>query len=777
MEARNGNRPRRFLLLLVVYFTKLSTTYSLSRALLQARMSGPPSFQQETRVPSSSDVCHALPFVEASVAGILQLEAHEDADPRHLSSSHQELAIDPQTFCVVQTVIPPSLNINERCVAHDLHIRDLIPLANECDRLLFETHDSTPVANVSRIERMRQDPLIRLVRLEQEKYVSSGKETHSVPPNDSFIDSWVLTCTLLALNALETAIRKATGFTTAKAPLLTTMLQKIPHQDDILVPVLELVLLPTGLNLRNLLWHGFVAEHLPRAWLALVLVLQHQVQHMCGNNQEPENSFVLEKSAVLRHVGGSHPRLARAVQQGRTIRHTLKRDGSESSTFQIIADWLPTSHRSLWRHCVDNLLSHTDETLDCPWITTSHLLLLLEHGLRLDWCRLHDSHKDSQARHGQFYVTLDGHGQRHKHNLLLHPFMYESLLHSSPSNDTREACRENLLIRRIGASTVALLTDLLVSPAGGPNVRACLSHGLLDCYLENELQSLLSRKVECSVSKTCAATDIRMEKDVSGAWDIMDILLLALARVAAAPNESSSGSKDALQYYRPVFSYTAVTLQRLRGIQKQLLVRFPEMIQANSDLIESWQVHSALAPPQSLSQLAVATDDLNDQLNTLLYSLGTSSETWTVLDLLAEHETNQGLASLGATRLLLWELDQAVESFLDRLKPALQLLHDTTKDRRRSERVVACARPAMQIFMFCAAVSFLSLRRGLDKTIGNDANDLKKAVQRTRMVLSTVDTFLLKNAERAFQAIDSYARGKAVKDVARMIHSRSAQGY
>ena len=42
------------------------------------------------------------------------------------------------------------------------------------------------------------------------------------------------------------------------------------------VNVLQLLLLPTGLNLRNILWHGFCAC-IPRPWLALILILTSQL--------------------------------------------------------------------------------------------------------------------------------------------------------------------------------------------------------------------------------------------------------------------------------------------------------------------------------------------------------------------------------------------------------------------------------------------------------------------------------------------------------------------
>jgi hypothetical protein len=75
----------------------------------------------------------------------------------------------------------------------------------------------------------------------------------------------------LALNGLELAIRHSTGYKTGRVPLLKTMIAKLHPKD--LARVCALLLLPTGINLQSLLWHGFVAANLPQPWLALVLIL------------------------------------------------------------------------------------------------------------------------------------------------------------------------------------------------------------------------------------------------------------------------------------------------------------------------------------------------------------------------------------------------------------------------------------------------------------------------------------------------------------------------
>ena len=69
-------------------------------------------------------------------------------------------------------------------------------------------------------------------------------------------------------------------------------------------------------------------------------------------------------------------------------------------------------------------LSTTDEQKPAPATIVAVLLtLLLEHGLRLLWCESNQRPLDRVARPHHFYVTLDGHGQRHKHDVILHPYV------------------------------------------------------------------------------------------------------------------------------------------------------------------------------------------------------------------------------------------------------------------------------------------------------------------------------------------------------------------
>jgi hypothetical protein len=145
-------------------------------------------------------------------------------------------------------------------------------------------------------------------------------------------------------------------------------------------------------------------------------------------------------------------------------------------------------------------------------------------------------------------------------------------------------------------------------------------------------------------------------------------------------------------------------------------------------------------------------------------------------DAFGEYDDNRRLQSLGASRLLLQELATAIDSHLGRLEPALAFLtndeaHDqnkidsmpsTTAIKRKTKtfmRVVRTSEIIVSFFLFCLWVATESLEPGKQP---ND--DLWNLVRRTRMVLSTVCTFMDSNMDRAIKSIETYARSRVVKE-------------
>jgi len=665
-------------------------------------------------------------------------------------------------------------------------IQDLIPLACQCDQVVFGDDDhvamTTPACWI--LEAMQGDVQIQALT----KLASSGTTTGG---SDA---AGITVSLILALNALESTLRQS--IPGGRAPLLTNLLARYRQQaagtstSSPSTPtsiVLDLLLLPnTGLNLRNLLWHGFCgASTALRPWLALVLVLLQQLREELYKDNDDDAVNIAAAAATISPTVESplfrnahnvnsltKQRLMDIVAQGRALRAELGKTESSESV-DPIAQWIVPAdhphHRALWEYCVKKL--QPDCPSPSPVIVSVLLTFLLEHGLRLLWCApsCNDRPEDRIARNNHFYVTLDGHGQRHKHDVILHPFL--------GGDNGNGPSKKNRLVLQLGGSSVALLTDLFISGSGGPNLRAALSHGVYDDQMDLELQGLV---LEPKISST---------QNKNTAWDVVDVLLAAMEQIAISisnSHEQPMGNvSPAVQQYRPIFSFTASTLDVLNEAQSAL-ERLTTLIRNNPT-----HTTGVLVPglPASVADLSMPADLTQTQLNGVLSMLqwkGGGDSGWTADDVFAEHETNRILEPLGATRSLLSDISIATCTLQNSLEEALQNLDGTVesssgagRQRKQMKRVAACSQVILQFYSFAAHVGVLSLQQVLfagnnklsssgataDISVVADTTEMLKAVERTRMVVSTVSTFVLKNTDRAWKAMDQYAKGKIVKKI------------
>ena len=85
--------------------------------------------------------------------------------------------------------------------------------------------------------------------------------------------------------------------------------------------------------------------------------------------------------------------------------------------------FVPSSHQNLLRFTLHELgttcLSSTQIAPPLITIFITSMSLLLEHSFRMVWCRVNDRMDDSIARPASYYVTLDGHGQKDKHEVMI----------------------------------------------------------------------------------------------------------------------------------------------------------------------------------------------------------------------------------------------------------------------------------------------------------------------------------------------------------------------
>ena len=337
-----------------------------------------------------------------------------------------------------------------------LPMDDLVNIASECEKVLFETSDMTT--------HKLPKPIRGMIFLAESTYESEEERL-----------SHTLISTLLALNLVEASVRELNSQKDGRAPLLKDMIENV--EDSLLASILRSLLLPNdGINLRNLLWHGFVT-HIPRRWLALCVILILSMDKLNDKHSMGAISTKRNDHDVMESLSSfsKHDELKTIIDSGKVLissLETIKNFESLVMESQIV----PSSHQSLLRIALRSY-SHA-----YPVCFSAVMVILLEHFIRILWC---DSNErvGKVATPGDYYVTLDGVGQRYKHDVVLHPYC------SNPVNEGYQPqLIRNKLVHRLGPSTMALLTDLFASPRGGPNIRAALAHGSYNEFIGMELE-------------------------------------------------------------------------------------------------------------------------------------------------------------------------------------------------------------------------------------------------------------------------------------------------
>ena len=492
------------------------------------------------------------------------------------------------------------------------------------------------------------------------------------------------------------------------------MIQNI--KDVNLRQMLELLLLPSGLNLRNLVWHGFVStSELPQSWCALCLVLTNQLVLKQQQTASPPNDHDPNKDDITKilDVRRTNSELVQSLDDA----HQLLETSDQQKVYDTIFHWIPPTHQSQFELAWD-----WKETK--PTCAIAILCILLEHCLRIEWCHCNQLVEHSQARPNAYYVTLDGHGQRHLHDVLLDPYL------STGS--------KNQLIPTLDGPLTALLTDLFCAPNGGPNLRATVSHGTWDAFIEAEL---LQEPYSSS-----------MQRDKLCDWQ--RILIFVMYQCAVACQNDGSGGASLV--YRPVFSYTAVMNRLVEQVTYQL--------QSIQDLLHDYDVPSStlLLPTIDLSTWS----KLTKVQNRLFIQWTTAESVW------EEAKLNEILGgNCNLIRALLDDLVQVTLALKDWIITTQQTALDEPnlppKQHAKFQRRLHHASMAYNLYQFSFQLCILALEHHLDHN-GDDGAEiavLTTALKRSRMVISTVSTFVHTNPDRARKAYQTYCQGKAVKAI------------
>ena len=426
----------------------------------------------------------------------------------------------------------------------------------------------------------------------------------------------------------------------------------------------------------------------------------------------------------------------------------------------LIPSWLPSSsHRSMFRFAVRHC--HTYPVLACAILTVS-----FEAALREDWCRANHRPDDRVARPMARYVTLDGHGQRQQHDLLMHPYLL--LLPSQKGSGSTINCK-NELLAKLGGGAVALVTDLYMSPLG-PNLRARMAHGSWHDMLQEEL--LLPNMENDDNGESTTSAMLRDQE--SAPLKYFYLILLAMEQCAC---------RNTTFPYCPMYSYSASTVSDLKSILVQLKrcndLQQQEVQSTGLLLQESNPVGTIIPPVNPLEVLSVPMETLHHQVDLLLTSFPLYEHGhWTVDDAFQEFEINCVLAHCGAARTLLLEIRQGLEHCIDILEQALVVdFENGCKNKqavqRKALRKLNTASSILTMHSFATMVAVHCLQSniiaGLLLSDGTDSKTnqalLLKAVQRTRMILSTFTCFLFTNTDRSYRAVQEYAKSKVIRAV------------
>eukprot|EP00816_Leptocylindrus_hargravesii_P008528 CAMPEP_0196818360 /NCGR_PEP_ID=MMETSP1362-20130617/65215_1 /TAXON_ID=163516 /ORGANISM="Leptocylindrus danicus, Strain CCMP1856" /LENGTH=298 /DNA_ID=CAMNT_0042196429 /DNA_START=255 /DNA_END=1152 /DNA_ORIENTATION=- len=270
---------------------------------------------------------------------------------------------------------------------------------------------------------------------------------------------------------------------------------------------------------------------------------------------------------------------------------------------------------------------------------------VIEHSLRLLWCKAND--RDERiARLDDYYVTLDGHGQKDKHEMLLKPY-------------TNDSVKKNMLIDEIGGTAIALLTDLFASSCGGPNIRASISHGIFDKFILSELGEIRS------------ADPIDISQ--SPLKDISYILFAALQLLESRVSESRRKFPESIVVvYRPTFSYAATTSRDLNKILKCLVELNKRMGE-----IDNVDQNSQRLLIKARQNLIIPTEKIQGLKETLFDTFDRNRyHAWSVDDVFAEYLYNVNLVKCGASRKLLSDVSEALANFTDDFKYLEKQLYD-----------------------------------------------------------------------------------------------------
>ena len=255
------------------------------------------------------------------------------------------------------------------------------------------------------------------------------------------------------------------------------------HFPPLFIHILTFLFVPNGLNFRNIIWHGFVAPSEVNPIFCSLLLSLHTTVALLSTK-------ILRTPEKKRKISLPPSPLAKEMFQGFeaiTQPFSLLNFG-----FLISCDVTGVESTSLLNFLESSffVLPGREQLVLSAIIDHSrgkHVTCLmkiipcLEHSLRLLFCLSNNLQAYIMADVDVYYSTLDGFGQRSKHQLLLDPYIFKY----DREKGTSKCLGRNKLLSTLGEGLYALLVDLFFAETG-PNVRARLAHGINITYDEED---------------------------------------------------------------------------------------------------------------------------------------------------------------------------------------------------------------------------------------------------------------------------------------------------
>lgn len=288
--------------------------------------------------------------------------------------------------------------------------------------------------------------------------------------NADILVNSLVNCTMVEVHIFQMLSSKGILCTLLKDAIADPLLEEFFPRS--LISLCQYMFLPSGINLRNLLWHGFIlpdelgnSAHI----LCTILSIRRSLEIVIRQQHIPTKIY---------------------YSLSRPHYHELINSFSHNSPYLLdISAHVSLLHDSLF---ILPGRMHIFESALLDFASGRYIRFMLkvmpclEHSLRFLFCVVNNLPAFLLAQEDTYYSTLDGFGQKSKHQLLLHPSLHESCL-SDGEGGCHTQTRENMLPTALGEGAYALLLDLFFTETG-PNLRGKFAHGEID-MCEDKLDS------------------------------------------------------------------------------------------------------------------------------------------------------------------------------------------------------------------------------------------------------------------------------------------------